>query len=336
MTDAELHGCLDFIRQTEKLKDVLRNSYTASGRHESTAEHSWRLALMAMVFGRDLGAVDLLRVLKLCLIHDLGEAIGGDVPAIHQNGGAGKAAQERADLITLLEPLDAARRTEFLALWDEYEAGSTPEARMVKALDKMETTLQKIKDRLGASSAHLEMEFPYFMEKRAPVSGATSLMEYTCRFIGSLSEDFDFILEIRVPVTSLCPCSRELSRFGAHNQRGIITVQVRYRDFVWIEDLVNAIEECGSSQVYSLLKREDEKYVTERAFENPRFVEDMVREAALRLRTMNNVTWFSVSAENFESIHNHSAYASIEMDKRESPVDPGGVDKAVDKRLKCG
>jgi GTP cyclohydrolase I len=204
------------------------------------------------------------------------------------------------------------------------------------ALDKMETTLQKIKDRLGASSAHLEMEFPYFMEKRAPVSGATSLMEYTCRFIGSLSEDFDFILEIRVPVTSLCPCSRELSRFGAHNQRGIITVQVRYRDFIWIEDLVYAIEECGSSQVYSLLKREDEKFVTEMAFENPRFVEDMVREAALRLRTMDNVTWFSVSAENFESIHNHSAYASIEMDKRESPVDPGGVDKTVDKRLKCG
>lgn len=204
------------------------------------------------------------------------------------------------------------------------------------ALDKMETTLQKIKDRLGASSAHLEMEFPYFMEKRAPVSGAASLMEYTCRFIGSLSENFDFILEIRVPVTSLCPCSKELSRFGAHNQRGIITVQVRYRDFVWIEDLINTIEECGSSQVYSLLKREDEKYVTEMAFENPRFVEDMVREAALRLRTMHNVTWFSVSAENFESIHNHSAYASIEMDTRESPVDPGVVDKAVDKRLKCG
>jgi putative hydrolase of HD superfamily len=142
MTDAELHGCLDFIRQTEKLKDVLRNSYTASGRHESTAEHSWRLALMAMVFGRDLGTVDLLRVLKLCLIHDLGEAIGGDVPAIHQNGGAGKAAQERADLITLLEPLDAARRAEFLALWDEYEAAATPEARLVKALDKMETIIQ--------------------------------------------------------------------------------------------------------------------------------------------------------------------------------------------------
>lgn len=195
--------------------------------------------------------------------------------------------------------------------------------RKEMALDKMETTLQKIKEKLGASSAHLEMEFPYFIEKRAPVSGAKSLMEYTCRFIATLGEQFDFILEIRVPVTSLCPCSKELSRFGAHNQRGIITAQVRYREFVWIEDLVAAIEECGSSPVYALLKREDEKHVTEHAYENPRFVEDMVREAALRLLAMDNVTWFSVSAENFESIHNHSAYASIEMDKRSStPAGP--------------
>jgi len=193
--------------------------------------------------------------------------------------------------------------------------------RKEMALDKMETTLQKIKDKLGASRAHLEMEFPYFIEKRAPVSGAKSLMEYTCRFLASLSERFDFILEMRVPVTSLCPCSKELSRFGAHNQRGVVTVQVRYRDFVWIEDLVAVIEECGSSPVYALLKREDEKFVTERAYENPRFVEDMVREAALRLRKMDNVTWFSVSAENFESIHNHSAYASIEIDKEKSADD---------------
>jgi GTP cyclohydrolase I len=190
--------------------------------------------------------------------------------------------------------------------------------RKEMALDKMEATLQKIKDKLGATSAHLEMEFPYFIEKRAPVSGAVSLMEYSCRFLGSLSTEFDFVLEIRVPVTSLCPCSKELSRFGAHNQRGVIAAQVRYREFVWIEDLVAAIEECGSSPVYALLKREDEKFVTEQAFENPRFVEDMVREAALRLLKMDNVTWFSVSAENFESIHNHSAYAAIEMDKRKS------------------
>lgn len=208
--------------------------------------------------------------------------------------------------------------------------------RKEMALDKMESTLRKIKEKLGASSAHLEMEFPYFIEKRAPVSGAKSLMEYPCRFIATLAEQFDFILEIRVPVTSLCPCSKELSRFGAHNQRGVITAQVRYKEFVWIEDLAAAIEECGSSPVYALLKREDEKFVTERAYENPRFVEDMVREAALRLLGMDNVTWFSVSAENFESIHNHSAYASIEMDKRfPHPVKPS-VGKSVDNPLTCG
>ncbi len=192
--------------------------------------------------------------------------------------------------------------------------------RKEMALDKMESTLQKIKDRLGASRAHLEMEFPYFIEKRAPVSGACSLMEYSCRFLASLDADFDFTLEIRVPVTSLCPCSRELSRYGAHNQRGVNAVQVRYREFVWIEDLVAAMEECGSSPVYALLKREDEQFVTEQAYENPRFVEDMVREAALRLQKMDKVIWFSVSAENFESIHNHSAYAAIEIDKRISPT----------------
>ena len=183
------------------------------------------------------------------------------------------------------------------------------------ALDKMETILQKMKEKLGASSAHLEIEFPYFIEKRAPVSGAKSLMEYTCEFRASLAEDFDFILGVKVPVTSLCPCSKELSSFGAHNQRSIMTVQVRYREFLWIEDLVEVIESCGSSPVYSLLKREDEKFVTERAYENPRFVEDMVREATLKLTAMETIIWFSVEAENFESIHKHSAYAVVVRDK---------------------
>src|SRR5512145_1174563 len=130
------------------------------------------------------------------------------------------------------------------------------------ALDKLETILQEMKKKLGASSAHLEMEFPYFIEKRAPVSRAKGLMEYTCEFSASLAESFDFVLGIRVPVTSLCPCSKELSRYGAHNQRSIITIRVQYREFVWIEDLVAQVEECGSSPVYSLLKRVDEKYVT--------------------------------------------------------------------------
>ena len=130
----------------------------------------------------------------------------------------------------------------------------------------------------------------------------------------NIAQDFDFILGVKVPVTSLCPCSKELSSYGAHNQRSIMTVQVRYREFLWIEDLIEVIESCGSSPVYSLLKREDEKFVTEQAYENPRFVEDMVREATLKLAAMDTITWFSVEAENFESIHKHSAYAAVVRD----------------------
>jgi len=140
-------------------------------------------------------------------------------------------------------------------------------------------------------------------------------MEYPCSFSAALSDRFDFVLGVKAPVTSLCPCSKELSRFGAHNQRSLITVRVRYREFIWIEDLVEIIEGCASSPVWSLLKREDEKYVTEQAYEHPMFVEDMVREATQRLSAVDNITWFSVEAENFESIHNHSAYASIERQK---------------------
>lgn len=191
------------------------------------------------------------------------------------------------------------------------------------ALDKMEVILEQIKEKLEASSAHLEIEFPYFIEKQAPVSEATSLMEYTCVFNASLREEFDFILGVSVPVTSLCPCSKELSRYGAHNQRSIISVRVRYREFIWIEDLIETIEECGSSPVYSLLKREDEKFVTEAAYENPKFVEDMVREVTQKLLAWDQITWFSVEAENFESIHKHSAYAAIERNKDFSPEDCG-------------
>jgi GTP cyclohydrolase IB len=190
------------------------------------------------------------------------------------------------------------------------------------ALDKMETILERMKEKLGATSAHLEIEFPYFIEKKAPVSGARGLMEYTCTFNASLGEEFDFILGVKVPVTSLCPCSKELARFGAHNQRSVMTVRVRYRNFLWIEDLIEIVESCGSSQVYSMLKREDEKFVTEQAYENPRFVEDMVREATLKLTAMDNITWFSMEAENHESIHKHSAYAAIERDKRGEHMPP--------------
>ena len=184
--------------------------------------------------------------------------------------------------------------------------------RQEMALDKLEPMLQEMKKKLGAANAHLEMEFPYFVEKRAPVSRARGLMEYTCSFSATLGESFDFVLGVSVPVTSLCPCSKEISNYGAHNQRSNVTVKVRYRDFIWIEDLIELVEQCGSSPVYSLLKRPDEKFVTEQAYDNPKFVEDIVREVTEKLQDIPQVSWFSVEVENFESIHKHSAYAYIE------------------------
>ena len=142
MTTEDLIGCLSFIQQAEKLKDVLRSAHTSSGRQESTAEHTWRLCLMAMVFEQEFDGIDFAKLLKVCIIHDLGEAISGDIPAIHQRPDQNKSARERADLITLLAPLDERRRSEFLALWDDYENVLSPEAAMVKGLDKLETLIQ--------------------------------------------------------------------------------------------------------------------------------------------------------------------------------------------------
>lgn len=184
------------------------------------------------------------------------------------------------------------------------------------SIDRMDTILQEMKDHLEASCAHLEFKFPYFIEKQAPVSGARSLMEYQCQMLGSLGEQNDFILGVTVPVTSLCPCSKEISAHGAHNQRSEIRVQIRYTQHIWLEDLVEWIESCASSPVYSLLKREDEKAVTEQAYENPMFVEDIVRDVTQKLSQIKEITWFKVQCENFESIHNHSAYAQVEMDRQ--------------------
>ncbi|MBE0595757.1 MAG: GTP cyclohydrolase I FolE2 [Desulfuromonadales bacterium] len=176
--------------------------------------------------------------------------------------------------------------------------------------------LQEMKDRLEASCAHMELEFPYFIEKQAPVSRARGLMEYQCRLRGTLGETKDFLLAVTVPVTSLCPCSKEISSRGAHNQRSAVTVEVRMKKFIWIEDLIAWVEECGSAPVYSLLKREDEKAVTEQAYDHPMFVEDIVRAVTERLQAVPEINWFRVACENFESIHNHSAYALVEVDRR--------------------
>lgn len=180
------------------------------------------------------------------------------------------------------------------------------------SVENLETILAEMKQRLEADRAHLELDFPYFIEKTAPVSKARSLLEYQCRMLGTLDEQFSFMLEASVPVTSLCPCSKEISARGAHNQRSIVTVQIRYTEHIWLEDLISWVEECASCQVYSLLKREDEKAVTEMAYDNPMFVEDMVRAVTEKLRAVPAIDWFRIQCENFESIHNHSAYAMVE------------------------
>ena len=188
-----------------------------------------------------------------------------------------------------------------------------PWAQKTNSSQTVSETLKEIRSRLEAETAHLKMDFEYFIEKEAPVSKVKSLLGIECSFEGTLGPDGeDFILGVSVPVTSLCPCSKEISRYGAHNQRSEIRVQIRYDHkarYFWIEDLVTLLEEQASCPVYPILKREDEKAVTERAYENPKFVEDLVRDVVLALRAQPGVTWFAVECENFESIHNHNAYA---------------------------
>jgi GTP cyclohydrolase I len=174
--------------------------------------------------------------------------------------------------------------------------------------------LYAMQRKLNAATSHLEMEFPFFLEKNAPISARTSVMDYTARFDATASgKEIDFVLTVKANVTTLCPCSKAISRHGAHNQRGEVTVQIRSTKAIWIEDLIAIIEGSASSELYSLLKREDEKAVTERAYENPVFVEDLVRNVALKLKAHRDVTWYKVEAENHESIHNHNAYACIEQ-----------------------
>lgn len=181
------------------------------------------------------------------------------------------------------------------------------------------TILKRMRERLDAESARIELKFPYFLEREAPVSKAKGLMDYECRFVGDMKGDvFDFTIGVKVPVTSLCPCSKEISDYGAHNQRGIITIEVKstldeqgHPHLIWFEELIEVAEGAGSAPVYPVLKREDERRVTMQAYENPVFVEDMVRNVATSLRTKKNITWFNIRAENHESIHNHSAFSEV-------------------------
>ncbi|MGN7611295.1 GTP cyclohydrolase FolE2 [Magnetococcales bacterium HHB-1] len=184
------------------------------------------------------------------------------------------------------------------------------------SIENLPDLLSHIQKRLSAEQAFIELDFPYFVQKSAPVSGAQALMDYQVRLVGKRDQTaFDLQLEIMAPVTSLCPCSKEISRYGAHNQRSHVTVQLKLKQFVWIEEIIEIIERNASCDLFPILKRPDEKYVTEKAFENPCFVEDIVRNVAMELKEDSRIGWYAVESENFESIHNHSAYAFIQSHK---------------------
>jgi GTP cyclohydrolase I len=193
-------------------------------------------------------------------------------------------------------------------------------SRFVEVLDRfknevsyqsLDLILIEIKKALRAEESHIELTFPFFLRKKAPVSGLESLMSYDCTIEATYVTHLEIAARVEVPVHTLCPCSKEISEHSAHNQRGTVSITVGMAKFIWIEDLIQIAEESASCPVYALLKREDEKYITEHAYENPRFVEDVVREVALRLEKLPGLRYHVIEAENFESIHNHSAYAVI-------------------------
>lgn len=178
----------------------------------------------------------------------------------------------------------------------------------VKALPKL---LQGLKTRLKAERAHVEVEFPFFMVKHAPVTGKAGLMEYVCTFTAESNGTEDFVMKVVVPVTTLCPCSKEISARGAHNQRGWVTAKIRFGSMIWLEEVIEMIEASASCPLFPVLKRPDEKWVTEQAFDNPRFVEDMVREVALKFDADDRILSYEIEVENEESIHAHNAYAYV-------------------------
>ncbi|GFE79707.1 GTP cyclohydrolase FolE2 [Steroidobacter agaridevorans] len=186
------------------------------------------------------------------------------------------------------------------------------------SVESFRDILAQMTEKLNAQTGHIEMEFPFFVMKKAPVSGVESLMNYQASLIGELHNGVSELwLKVVVAATSLCPCSKDISKYGAHNQRSHITIKAKVDGHMWLEELIDIAESEASCEVYGILKRADEKHVTERAYENPKFVEDIVRDVAVRMNNEARVRAYVVEAENFESIHNHSAYALIENDKDE-------------------
>ena len=192
------------------------------------------------------------------------------------------------------------------------------------SVDSFQQMLTEMTTRLNAEAGHIEMSFPYFVMKRAPVSGVESFMDYQASLIGEIKHGVASMwIKVVVPVTSLCPCSKKISDRGAHNQRSHVSIRTRLREHMWIEELIDIAESEASCELWGILKRPDEKYVTEHAYDNPKFVEDIVRDVAMRLNAESRIAAYVVESENFESIHNHNAYALIERDKdrnTEAPV----------------
>ena len=201
-----------------------------------------------------------------------------------------------------------------------HDLRGTHMSRFVECLENLgevspgalEKILDTLKDKLSAAKAMLEMEFTYFITKTAPVSKQTALLDLNCRYRAEKAESFELYVSVEVPIHTLCPCSKEISAYGAHNQRAVAKVEICTKELVWIEELVTMAESGASSPIYPLLKRPDEKFVTEQAYENPRFVEDAVREIALSLENDTRINWYKVTVESLESIHNHSAFACVE------------------------
>lgn len=178
----------------------------------------------------------------------------------------------------------------------------------------MESILNDIRDSLRADVAHIKVQFPYFIRKKAPISGSESFSSFGCSFSTTKDGEFDFVLGVKVPVMTVCPCSKEISDRGAHNQRAEVFVSVRMNSLVWIEEIIEYVEKSASAPIFSLLKREDEKYITEHSFDNPRFVEDLSREVVLSLQEDDRIDWYRIEVISQESIHNHEAYACIEKE----------------------
>jgi GTP cyclohydrolase I len=220
------------------------------------------------------------------------------------------------DMFILLSPtFKGAHMSRFVEILNEHRENFE--------MRKFTAIVHDIRKRLNAASAHLELTFPYFIERKAPVSKSPSLMEYQGHIgISSMGkEETDIVVGVTVPVTTVCPCSKEISDIGAHNQRTMMTIKVRMIDFIWIEELIEVAEQSASCEIYPLLKREDEKFVTEKAHSNPFFVEDVVRNAAVKLKKDKRVRWFHIEADAMESVHNHNAYASLEWNRDTNGID---------------